>query len=153
MPILIKIDMTTLPALIFRALLVVAAIVMAVVVWRTRRSLEPLLENDDKARLHADRQFRRRIQVSVMLAAVGILIPLGDQMDKVFLQRPVLFIAWVGSVMILVMWMVLMAVGDWLSTMTYSTVANMRLRHERRALEDEIRRYHAQQNGHPPDGI
>lgn len=148
MPFPIKVDATTIPALVFGGLLVVVAIVLAVFVWRARRDLEPILEDDDGARLHADRQFRRRMQVSFMLAAVGFLIPLGDQLDKLFRQRPLLFIAWVGSVLLLVAWMVLMALGDWLSTVTYSVIANARLRHERRALEGEIRRYHAQQNGH-----
>ena len=74
-----------------------------------------------------------------MLAAVGVLIPLGDQLDKLFAKRPVLFIAWVGCIMLLVVWMVMMALGDWLSTVTYSAIAKSRLRYERRELEDEIR--------------
>lgn len=149
----IRVDATTIPALIFGGLVVLAAIAMAVFVWRTRRAQDPLLENDDVARQHADRQFRRRMQVSVMLAAVGVLIPLGDQLDKLFAKRPALFIAWVGCIMLLVVWMVMMALGDWLSTVTYSAIAKSRLRFERRILEDEIRRYHAERNGHSAEDV
>ncbi len=151
MPFQIRIDATTLPALRFGALLIVVAIGLGIFVWRARRALQPIVENDADARLHADRQFRRRIQVSIMLAAVGILIPLGDQLDKVFLQRPLLFLAWVICVFILVLWMVLMALGDWLSTVAYSSITRARLRHERTELEAEIRRYHASKNGHSID--
>lgn len=148
LPFLIRIDAKTIPALIFGAILVAIAVVMAVFVRRARRAIEPMLADDNQARQHADRQFRRRIQVSVMLGAVGILIPLGDQMEKVFLQRPLLFLAWVCCVLMLVVWMVLMALGDWLSTVAYSAIARSRLRYERRGLEEEIRRYHAERNGH-----
>ena len=143
----IRIDATTLPALIFGGALSIVAIGLAVFVWRTRRSLDLLVESDEAARLHADRQFRRRMQVSGMLLVIGILIPLGDQLDKVFLTRPVLFLAWISAVVFLALWMVLLAVGDWVSTMTYSSIANAQLRFERRELEEQIRRYHALKSG------
>jgi|GEM_PF-1273772 len=151
MPIPIRIDASTLPALIFGGFLIVLAVVMAVVVWRIRRALDSVVENDLEARAHADRQLRRRLQVSVMLGAVGVLIPLGDQLEQVFRQRPMLFLTWVACVLVLVMWMVLMALGDWMSTVAFSAVARARLRFERRAIEDEIRRYHAARNGHALD--
>ena len=78
---------------------------------------------------------------------IGVLIPLGDQFDQLFALRPLLFLLWVVFVFALVVWMVLMALGDWLSTLTYSEIAKARLRFERRNLEDDIRRYHASQKG------
>ena len=144
----LRIDATTLPALIFGAGLVVVAIIMAAFVWRARRDLDSIIEGDDGAKLHADRQFRRRIQVSFMLAAIGIMIAAGDQLDKFFGQRPMMFLVWVGAVIVLTFWMVLMALGDWLSTITYSEIAKAKLRFERRELEEQIRRYHASTNGH-----
>lgn len=151
MPLQIRIDATTLPALIFGGALIVISIILGLFVWRARRALEPMLEQDDGARFHADRQFRRRMQVSAMLATVGILIPLGDQLDKVFLKRPLLFFVWVAGVFVLVVWMVLMALGDWLSTIAHSEIARARLRFERRELEEQIRNYHASKNGHTLD--
>lgn len=151
MPVAIRIDASTLPALIFGAVLVIISVIMGVVVLRLRRSLDAIVANDPEALVHADRQLRRRLQVSAMLLIVGILIPLGDQLDQVFRQRPFLFLTWVACVLILVMWMVLMALGDWMSTVAYSAVARARLRFERREIEDEIRRYHAARNGHSFD--
>jgi hypothetical protein len=146
MPFAIRIDETTIPALIFGGVLLVVACIMGILVWRTRRSLEAVLENDENSRLHADRQFRRRMQVSVMLGLIGILIPVGDQLDKVFVARPALFFVWVGIVFVLTIWMVLMALGDWLSTVAYSAIERSHLRHQRTALEEDIRRYHASKN-------
>ena len=128
--------------------MIVVAIVMGIFVWRARRELDPVIEGDDGARLHADRQFRRRIQVSVMLAIIGAMIAVGDQLDKFFAKRMPLFLLWVGAMLILTFWMVLMALGDWLSTITYSEIAKAKLRFERRELEEQVRRYHASTNGH-----
>ena len=143
----LRIDATTLPALIFGAALVVVAIIMGFFVWRARRELDPIVDGDDGAKLHANRQFRRRLQVSFMLAIVGVMIATGDQLDKFFGRRPVMFFVWVGGIIILAFWMVLMALGDWLSTITYSEIAKAKLRFERRVLEEQIRRYHASTNG------
>ena len=151
MPLPIRIDATTLPALLFGGFLLACAIVMGVFVRRARRALDEDLEHDDSTRILANGQFRRRIQISVMLGMIGILIPLGDQLDQLFIRRPFLFFVWVGCVFILVIWMVLMALGDWLSTFAFSAVARTHLRHERRELEEEIRRYRASKNGHASD--
>ena len=148
MPIPIRIDATTLPALICGGVLLVIAALMAFFVWRSRHTLDPALENDDVSRLHADRQFRRRMQVSGLLAVVGFLIPFGDQCEPLMKWRPALFFLWILVVFILVLWMVVMALGDWVSTMAYSAVARSKLRHQRTELEEEIRRYHASKNGH-----
>ena len=145
MILLIRIDATTLPALIFGAVLIVMAVLLGLFVWRARRDLDEVVEVDDRAKLHANRQFRRRLQISLMLGTIGILIPVGDQMDKLFVQRPHLFFVWVAAVFFLVLWMVLLAMGDWLSTITYSEIANAKLHLERRELEEQIRSYRAAQ--------
>ena len=151
-PMPIRIDATTLPALIFGGALLTIAIVMGVYVRRTRSSLDSALQSDPLTRAHADRQFRRRLQVSVMLGLIGALIIIGDQMDQFLGKHPGWFVIWVISIVVLVIWSVLMALGDWLSTFAYSAVARSNLRHERTALEEEIRRYHASKNGHSFDG-
>ncbi|MBX9695409.1 MAG: hypothetical protein K2Z81_23695 [Cyanobacteria bacterium] len=148
MPIFIRIDATTLPALIFGGVLIIIALVMGVFVWRSRTGPDSAVESDPATRLHANRQFRRRIQISVMLGLIGLLIIAGDQMDQFLGKHPRWFVLWVVALMILVLWTVLMALGDWLSTFAYSAIARSNLRHERTALEDEIRRYHASKNGH-----
>ena len=86
-----------------------------------------------------------------MLGIVGILIPLGDQLERFFRGRPGLFFIYWIVVLILVTWSVLMALGDWLSASAYSSLVNIQLRLERKQLEDEVRRYRASQNGHAGD--
>lgn len=151
MPLPIRIAADTLPALIVGVLLLGFAIVSAWLQIRSRRSLSPLLEEDDLARTYADRQLRRRLQVSAMLGIVGVLIPLGDQLEPFFRGRPGLFFVYWMAVLILVAWTVLMALGDWMSSAAYSNLANIQLRVERRQLEEEVRRYRASQNGHITD--
>ena len=148
MPLPIRIAADTLPALIAGALLLGFAVVSAWLQIRNRRALSPLLEEDDLARTYADRQLRRRLQVSAMLGIVGILIPLGDQLEPFFRGRPGLFFIYWMAVLILVAWTVLMALGDWMSSTAYSSLANIQLRVERSRLEEEVRRYRASQNGH-----
>jgi hypothetical protein len=137
----LRIDATTIPALTFGGLLIGVSLLLGFFVWKTRRLLEPAVESNQVARLHADRQFRRRMQVSVMLFATGVLIPGGDQLDKLFLRKPLLFFVWIGVVLGLVFWMVLMALGDWLTTLTYSEIAKAKLRFEQRELEEQVRQY------------
>ena len=148
MPLPIRIAADTLPALIAGALLLGFAVVSAWLQIRARRALAPLLEEDDLARTYADRQLRRRLQVSAMLGIVGILFSLGDQLEPFFRGRPGLFFVYWMAVLILVAWTVLMALGDWMSSAAYSSLANIQLRVERRNLEEEVRRYRASQNGH-----
>ena len=151
MPLPIRIAADTLPALIVGALLLGFAVVSAWLQISARRALSPFLEADDLARTHADRQLRRRLQVSAMLGIVGILIPLGDQLEPFFRGRPGLFFVYWMGVLILVAWTVLMALGDWMSSAAYSSLVNIQLRVERSRLEEEVRRYRASQNGHVGD--
>ena len=87
-----------------------------------------------------------------MLGIVGVMIPLGDQLEQFFRGRPGLFFIYWVVVLILVAWSVLMALGDWLSASAYSSLVNIQLRQERKQLEVEVRRYRASQNGHARDG-
>ena len=147
----IRIAAETLPALIVGLLLLGFAIVSAWLQIQSRRALSELLEENPLAKTFADRQLRRRLQVSGMLGIVGILIPLGDQLEQFFRGRPGLFFLYWVVVLILVSWTVLMALGDWLSASAYSSLVNIQLRLERKRLEDEVRRYRASQSGHAGD--
>lgn len=152
MPLPLRIDANTLPALIFGSMLIAIAAFMALMNRRSRNSLRQVTEHDDPARLLTRGQYRRRMQVCAMLALVGLLIPFGDQMEALFRRRPGLFLVWLGVVMVLVMWIVLMALGDWLLTAAFSATAKAQLRQERRKLEQEIENYRASKNGHAVDG-
>ncbi|RLS43641.1 MAG: hypothetical protein DWH84_05685 [Planctomycetota bacterium] len=134
--------------MIVGVLLLGFALVSAWLQIQSRRGLSELLEDDPLAKTFADRQVRRRLQVSGMLGIVGIMIPLGDQLEQFFRGRPGLFFVYWIVVLILVAWSVLMALGDWLSASAYSSLANIQLRLQRKQLEDAVRRYQASQNGH-----
>lgn len=144
----LRIAADTIPALIVGVLLLGFALVSAWLQIQSRRGLSELLEDDPLAKSFADRQVRRRLQVSGMLGIVGIMIPLGDQLEQFFRGRPGLFFVYWIVVLILVAWSVLMALGDWLSASAYSSLANIQLRLQRKQLEDAVRRYQASQNGH-----
>ena len=146
----IQMSPETLPALIVGFLLVGFGIVTARLQIRYRRELTHVRGHDDLTRTHADRQLRRRLQVAVMLGIVGILIPVGDQLSEFFRVRPLLFFVYWCFVLFLVGWTVLMAMGDWISSSAYLARANIELRLERRQLEEDVRRYHSNQNGSPP---
>ncbi len=147
----IRIAADTIPALIAGILLLGFALVSAWLQIQSRRGLSELLEADPLAKTFADRQLRRRLQVSAMLGIIGVMIPLGDQLEQFFRGRPGLFFVYWVVVLVLVAWSVLMALGDWLSASAHSSLVNIQLRQERKQLEEEVRRYRASQNGHARD--
>lgn len=106
------------------------------------------LPREDDARVHASRQLRRRLQVSILLALVGLMIPAGDLLP-IFRRSPRLFVIYWLGVLAVVTWAVVLALGDLASNLAYSRVARNRLRQERKALEMELRDYRKTTNGHP----
>jgi hypothetical protein len=141
-----RIDATTLPALIVGLILVSISAIMATFVWRARPTADTTSLNDIRTRQRVDRQFCRRLQISGILSITGILIPLGDQMDELFKRRPLMFVTWLFCIFALLFWMMLLAVGDWLSIVVNSKSEHARLQHARRELEEEIRRFQATKN-------
>ncbi len=138
------------PAVVVGIILIVLAVGLAWQQWVGWKRGSAGLLSDDEARQHAARQFRRRLQVSVMLGIVGLMIPLGDLLP-VFRQSPQLFVIYWLIVLAAVVWIVLLALGDLASNLAYSRVARNRLRRERRTLEDELRAYRSQTNGRHQD--
>ena len=147
MPLPIRIAADTLPALLVGGLLLCVAVTMGLKQWWAHRQLVLNPKVDEAGYAHTERQIRRRLVVSGLLFLLSVLIPFGDQLDWFFRQRPGLFFGyWVG-VLLIVFAMVLMALGDLLSTLAYTQITRVRLRLERRVIEEEIRRYRASQNG------
>lgn len=117
---------------------------------KTRRNQleDETLAEDDQERIHLGRQFRRRMQASGLLVLIGALIAGGQFIDGKAL--PKLFtIYWLG-VIVLTFWLILLAMGDWVSIANYSRVAQARLELHKQQLEAELERLKAKQgNGHP----
>ncbi len=135
--------MDSLPALIFGGLLILVA---GVSVWYQQRLRVLPADADDLARLHAERQYRRRLQVAAMLATVGILIPLGDNLPF-FRQAPVAFVMYWAAVLMLTGWIALLAIADLASTRAYHGRATRSLQRQREELEDQLARFRVSRNG------
>src|SRR5689334_7747689 len=108
-PNLIRIDKTTIPALAVGAVLLAASIALMLKQWWAHRRLMQNAKVDEAGYSIAERQVRHRFAVGVMLFALGVAIPFGDQMDVFFRVNPGMFFAyWVG-VLVLVLAMVIVA--------------------------------------------
>ncbi len=135
-----------LPAVIVGVGLIGLAAGLAWFQWRGWASGPSQLPDDDDVRWQAVRQLRRRMQVSGFLALIGVLIPLGDLLP-IFRQSPRLFVIYWLSVLGLVIWMVLLALGDLASNVAYHRLAQHQLNLERRTLKREIDQFRASGNG------
>ena len=101
---------------------------------------------DERGKLHYRRQYRRRIQVAVLLILLGILLPIGDWLtERVVLQRR--NVQWVAAfwiaVLCIALWIMLLAALDWLSSRMHvraTRAALGALARKQRELEAEIER-------------
>ncbi len=147
MPLPIRIDTDSLPALIVGALLLTAAAVVGLKQWWAHRRLIGNTRVNEAAYAIAERQIRHRLVVGGLLFVLGVAIPLGDQLDAFFRGRPGVFFAYWMGVLLLVFAMMVVAIGDALSTLAFARLTQVDLHRERRELEEEIRRFRASQNG------
>ena len=94
------------------------------------------------------RRFRRRLQASVLLGVVGILI-LGDLgMERFFKEDLLRLLYWCG-VVVLLLWLLLLAGGDWLASRAYYSREWNRLQVERSSLQADVvrlKREHRERN-------
>ena len=113
------------------------------VMWHAHRADDA---TDERAKLHYRRQFRRRMQVAVLLILLGILLPIGDWLtERVVLQRR--NVQWVAAFWIamlcIVLWIMLLAALDWLSSRMHVRATRAALgafERKRRELEAEVER-------------
>jgi hypothetical protein len=98
------------------------------------------------------RRFRRRLQASLLLGVIGLLI-LGDvALERYFREDLLRLLYWCG-VLVLLLWLVLLAGGDWLASRAYYHRQWNRLQAERTALQadvDRLRREHRERNDLSP---
>jgi len=112
-------------------------------VWNAHREDEA---TDERGKLHYRRQFRRRLQVALLLILLGILLPIGDWLtERVVLQRK--NVQWVAAfwiaVLFMALWIMLLAALDWLSSRMHvraTRAALGTLERKRRELEAEVER-------------
>ena len=113
--------------------------------WRQEKN-DPDLDPNDRKHFYA--RYRRRMQTSGMLVFLGVLIPLGDWLiDRNKNPLPAT-IVWI-VVLLLTMWVIVMALGDMLSTRTHSQVALSKVRQKQKELERQVAELRSRDNnGH-----
>jgi hypothetical protein len=138
------------PSLVVGAVLVVLAAGLGWRQWTIWKAGPAGMPLEDSTRKQAWRQLRRRLQVSLVMGLVGVMIPMGDMLP-VFRKSPRLFVIYWLVVLAAVVWIVLLALGDLASNLAFSRVARNQLRRERESLESALRQYRTQSNGKHTD--
>lgn len=124
----------SIPALLMGCLLLTLGVCST---WYFWKRLQSVAETDELARRHALSQARRRLQVSVMITLVGVLIPLGDLLPF-FRRAPVAFVFFWVAVMVLAGWIALLGIADLASSRVYHNRAARRLKQQREELEAQL---------------
>jgi hypothetical protein len=135
------------PALIVGTLLLIFG---GSFIWRHIRTRqdqlrdESLVETDHE---YLGRQFRRRLQASSLVCLIGILILVGDLVipwgrggrgDKV--AAAFWFAIYWGGIILLALWVMLLALGDYFSIRVNSSVKLSRLKAQEKSLRRELER-------------
>jgi len=107
-----------------------------VAVWRGLQ--EEDLDEEERRFRYA--QFRRRMQTSGMIGVVGLLMLFSPLVESPWAN----LIFW-SVVVLLLVWMVLLAVADWMSTKAHYGPKARYLQAEREKLEAEVERLRAQE--------
>lgn len=121
------------PALVFGAslLAVGGGMLWSQIKTGRRRAAEKL---EPVERVFVNRQHRRRLQVACMIILIAILIPVGDLIP--WQNAAGTFALYWMTVLGLVFWVILLALGDMLSTKLYTDVSLSRIRQQREQLEE-----------------
>lgn len=102
--------------------------------WQHQQNVPNL--SDDERRYYF-RRYRRRMQISGMLALDGILIALGGILFLIPPRPLVLSLYWLG-VLLLTGWVILLAMGDYWSTAARGKIELARVQQKKRELAREI---------------
>ena len=95
--------------------------------------------DDPRELRHLQGRFRRRVQTSGLIVFVGLLIPIAD-LPRVWQQGPLLpTILWIG-IGCVILWVVVLALGDFVSTHTHSRATLLRLEARKQELMGQLKR-------------
>lgn len=114
-------------------------------IWHGQRDDATLQEGEIR---HYRAQLRRRIQVSVLLIVLGVLIPLGDLLMTAGHLSKVAALLWIIVMLLIALWIMLLALLDWISSRVHRRAllgSLASLNRKRRELEDEVTRLRQQQ--------
>ncbi|MBD3673740.1 MAG: hypothetical protein HUJ26_09475 [Planctomycetaceae bacterium] len=112
------------------------------------RKADAETDHDELEMRHLATRYRRRMQASGILVLLGGMISGGQFLDGQ--AMPGFFGLYWLFVLFMTFWVILLALGDAASTLSYSKVAQNKLKQQRQEIEKEFERLKAQQgNGHP----
>lgn len=126
--------------------LVIGAGVAFYIQWLDWRRLAADRDDDDERR-HRRRQLRRRMQVSIMLALIGLGMAGGLFLPQ---RWPSLFVVYWCAIMAGLVWVAALAIADGYSTYQFWTRRRRQSLVEQARLRAELlRREPEKRNGHP----
>lgn len=109
--------------------------------WR-RQQDEDLEEPD---RVHYRGRYRRRMQVSGLIALVGLMIGLGDALVP-WQKVPTLFAIYWLAVILFATWILVLGLADMFATRAHTQAALARIRSQQRVLERQLAEARAQRD-------
>lgn len=121
----------------FGGLLVLFGLGLMVAHVRSWRKQKQDPELDESERSHFFIRFRRRMQTSGMIAVLGVLVGAGDQLP-ILRKDPLLFTLYWIAVLLLTFWVMLLALGDYLTTRSHARSELARIQREQRELEKQL---------------
>lgn len=102
--------------------------------WAAKKNDSSL---DERERRHLHSRFRRRMQASAILAALGVLIPLGGIVIP-WQQFPGFFAPYWIAVLLLALWVILLGMADVVATSAHTRAELSRIRRQQRELEAKV---------------
>lgn len=139
-------------ALVFGLLILGLGLGLVVSHLRTRKRHQDDPTLEERERVFYQRQFRRRMQASGLLALIGFLIPIGDDLFIPWQRHQGAWALYWMIVLLLVLWVLVLASLDWIATGAHvrtSKNALARLERKQQELQAELERLKSR---HGPDG-
>ena len=103
--------------------------------WDSQRN-DAQIEPGEKRFHHG--QYRRRMQSSAMIVALGLLIHASNEHLVAWQRAPVGFFVYVCLMLVLVVWIIILALGDFLACQIVHRSALARLREQQQQLENAV---------------
>jgi hypothetical protein len=114
--------------------------------WR-RHAADASLAPDERE--HYRRQFRRRMQASGIILVIGLMLPIGDSLIPWRRGDASIATLYWLFVLALTCWVLLLAIGDLVSSRSQARVSLSRLRGRQRELQAEADRLRAEHRDRP----
>ncbi len=108
--------------------------------WRKQCSTEGLSQGDMG---YFRQQHRRRVQTSGLLTIIGVLMLVGGWMMNAEVN-PYWLLLWLIGLLLLVAWVVMLALGDWMAIRAHTQAALTEVRTRQLVLEREADRLRAE---------